>query len=108
MTFETEAREERAFYDSLSISEIHALMHERKFGRTGMLWQSLRERGTLVQSAWAAAGIAGAPQRRPRFTPAGRRRAAATCLTRMSGRQKRCQMRETPTLKSACANYATP
>jgi hypothetical protein len=52
MTFENEAREERAFYDSLSISEIHSLIHERKFGRTGMLWQSLRERGNLVQSAW--------------------------------------------------------
>jgi hypothetical protein len=52
MTFETEAREERAYYDSLAISEIHALIHERKFGRTGMLWQSLRDRSTLVQSAW--------------------------------------------------------
>lgn len=52
MSFENEAREERAFYDSLGISEIHALIHERKFGRTGMLWQSLRERGNLVQSAW--------------------------------------------------------
>ncbi len=52
MSFENEAREERAFYDSLSISEIHALIHERKFGRTGMLWQSLRDRSTLVQSAW--------------------------------------------------------
>jgi hypothetical protein len=52
MSFETEAREERVFYDSLGMSEIHALIHERKFGRTGMLWQSLRERTTLVQSAW--------------------------------------------------------
>lgn len=52
MSFENGAREERAFYDSLGISEIHALIHERKFGRTGMLWQSLRERGNLVQSAW--------------------------------------------------------
>lgn len=51
-SFETEAHEERALYDSLSISEMHMLMHERKFGRTGMLWQSLRERGNLVQSAW--------------------------------------------------------
>jgi hypothetical protein len=50
--FESEAREERAFYDGLSIAEIHTLIHERKFGRTGMLWQSLRERGNLVQSAW--------------------------------------------------------
>lgn len=52
MSFENEAREERAYYDSLSIAEIHTLIHERKFGRTGMLWQSLRERGNLVQSAW--------------------------------------------------------
>ncbi len=52
MQFEIEAREERAFYDSLSVSEIHSLIHERKFGRTGMLWQSLRERANLVQSAW--------------------------------------------------------
>ena len=51
-SFENEAREERAFYDSLSISEIHVLIHERKFGRTGMLWQCLRDRSTLVQSAW--------------------------------------------------------
>jgi hypothetical protein len=52
MTFENEGREERAYYDGLGISEMHALIHERKFGRTGMLWQSLRERGNLMQSAW--------------------------------------------------------
>lgn len=52
MTFEDDARMERALYDSLSISEIHSLIHERRFGRTGMLWQSLRERGNLVQSGW--------------------------------------------------------
>jgi hypothetical protein len=50
--FEQEAREERAYYDSLSIAELHALIHERNFGRTGMLWQSLRERTTLLASAW--------------------------------------------------------
>jgi hypothetical protein len=50
--FEVEAREERAMYDELSIAELHALIHERSFGRTGMLWQSLRERTTLTASAW--------------------------------------------------------
>lgn len=39
-------------YDSLSITELHMLIHERSFGRTGMLWQSLRERTTLLASAW--------------------------------------------------------
>jgi len=39
-------------YDELSIAELHALIHERSFGRTGMLWQSLRERTTLPASAW--------------------------------------------------------
>ncbi len=52
MAFEDDARMERARYDSLSVSEIHSLIHERKFGRTGMLWQSLRERTTLLASAW--------------------------------------------------------
>jgi hypothetical protein len=50
--FEREAREERAYYDSLSIADLHSLIHERSFGRTGALWQSLRERTTLAQSAW--------------------------------------------------------
>jgi hypothetical protein len=52
MAFEVEAREERAYYDSLSIAEMHALIHERNFGRTGAFWQSLRERTTLPASAW--------------------------------------------------------
>ncbi|MFC1465079.1 MAG: hypothetical protein ACFLMY_09545 [Candidatus Brachytrichaceae bacterium NZ_4S206] len=52
MGFEAEAREERAYYDSLSIADLHALIHERRFGRTGMFWQSLRERATLLTSGW--------------------------------------------------------
>ncbi len=52
MAFEIEAREERAYYDSLSIADLHALIHERRFGRTGMFWQSLRERATLLTSGW--------------------------------------------------------
>ncbi|MCS7056059.1 MAG: hypothetical protein NZM18_07820 [Thermoflexales bacterium] len=52
MAFEAEAREERAYYDSLSLADLHALIHERRFGRTGMLWQSLRERATLLTSGW--------------------------------------------------------
>ncbi len=52
MEFEVEAREERAYYDELSIAELHALIHERNFGRAGMLWQSLRERSTLPTSGW--------------------------------------------------------
>lgn len=53
MEFEAEARAERAYYDRLSVAELHGLIHERNFGRTGMLWHSLRERTTLVQSAWS-------------------------------------------------------
>lgn len=50
--FEAEARAERAAYDEISIAELHALIHERNFGRTGALWSSLRDRSTLAQSAW--------------------------------------------------------
>jgi hypothetical protein len=50
--FEAEARDERAAYDAMSVAELHALIHERRFGRTGALWSSLRERSTLAQSAW--------------------------------------------------------
>jgi hypothetical protein len=51
-SFDIEADEERAFYDSLDIAEMHTLIYERKFGRTGAFWQSLRARTTLPQSAW--------------------------------------------------------
>ncbi len=51
-SFADEARAERGFYDNLDIAELHALIHERQFGRTGMLWQSLRARTTLPTSAW--------------------------------------------------------
>ena len=39
-------------YDGLSVAELHTLIHERSFGRTGVLWESLRERTTLIASAW--------------------------------------------------------
>lgn len=52
MDFEAEARDERAYYDGLSIAGLHALIHERRFGRTGAFWQSLRERATLLTSGW--------------------------------------------------------
>ncbi|GIV83319.1 MAG: hypothetical protein KatS3mg052_0326 [Candidatus Roseilinea sp.] len=52
MEFESEARAERAYYDGLSIADLHALIHERRFGRTGAFWQSLRERTTLLVSGW--------------------------------------------------------
>jgi hypothetical protein len=50
--FEAEALAEREYYDSLNLAEMHALIHERKFGRTGMFWQSLRTHATLLTSAW--------------------------------------------------------
>jgi len=52
MSFDDEARAEREHYDRLSLEEMHALIHERRFGRTGMFWQSLRARATLLTSAW--------------------------------------------------------
>ncbi len=50
--FEAEARAEREYYDQLSLSELHALIHERRFGRTGAFWESLRARATLAASGW--------------------------------------------------------
>ena len=51
-SFEATTREERAYYDGLDIDDLHALMHERSFGRTGAFWESLRTRTTLLASAW--------------------------------------------------------
>ena len=50
--FEQQTRDERIYYDGLSIDDLHMLIQERQFGRTGVLWQSLRERTTLLESAW--------------------------------------------------------
>ncbi len=50
--FEAEAQAERAHYDQLSLAEMHALIHERRFGRTGAFWESLRARATLASSGW--------------------------------------------------------
>lgn len=47
-----EAREERAFFDSLSIPELHDLIAARQFGRTNAIFYSLLERSTLPVSAW--------------------------------------------------------
>jgi hypothetical protein len=47
-----EAREERAFFDSLSIPELHDLISSRQFGRTNAIFYSLLERSTLSVSAW--------------------------------------------------------
>jgi hypothetical protein len=47
-----EAREEREFFDTLSIAELHALLHSRQFGKTDAIWYSIAERSTLRVSAW--------------------------------------------------------
>jgi hypothetical protein len=47
-----EAREEREFFDSLSIPELHDLIAARKFGRTNAIFYSLLERSSLSVSAW--------------------------------------------------------
>ena len=47
-----EAREEREFFDSLSIAELHALIHSRQFGKTYAIWYSIADRSTLRESAW--------------------------------------------------------
>jgi len=50
--FEQAAQAERAYYAGLSIEDLHTLIANREFGRTGMVWQALRERTTLVTSVW--------------------------------------------------------
>jgi len=50
--FEVAALAEREYYDQLTLSELHALIHERRFGRTGAFWESLRARATLAASGW--------------------------------------------------------
>ena len=47
-----EAREEREFYDSLEIPDLHTLIHNRQFGKTYAIWQSIADRSTLPVSAW--------------------------------------------------------
>lgn len=47
-----EAHEEREFFDSLSIAELHALLHSRQFGKTYAIWHSIADRSTLRESAW--------------------------------------------------------
>ncbi len=47
-----EAREEREFYDSVSIPQLHEFVHTRQFGKTYSIWYSIAERSTLPVSAW--------------------------------------------------------
>lgn len=47
-----EAREEREFFDTLSIPDLHHLIHNRQFGKTYAIWNSIAERSTLPVSAW--------------------------------------------------------
>jgi hypothetical protein len=47
-----EARQERAFFDSLSIPQLHDLIYQRSFGRTNSIWHSLADRSDLRTSAW--------------------------------------------------------
>ena len=47
-----EAREERKFFDGVSIAALHELLHRRQFGATYAIWYSIAERSTLATSAW--------------------------------------------------------
>jgi hypothetical protein len=47
-----EAREERELFDSLTIPQLHDLIHQRNFGRTNSIWYSIADRSTLRVSAW--------------------------------------------------------
>jgi hypothetical protein len=47
-----EVREEREFFDSLSIAELHGLLHARQYGKTHAIWLSITERSSLRISAW--------------------------------------------------------
>ena len=47
-----EARDEREFFDGLSIAELHVLIQNRQFGQTNAIFHSLAERSQLHVSAW--------------------------------------------------------
>jgi uncharacterized protein YgfB (UPF0149 family) len=51
-SWEDQSREEREFFDSLSIAELHGLIQSRQFGKTDAIWYSLLARSTLRVSAW--------------------------------------------------------
>lgn len=105
MAFESEARKERAYYDSLSVADLHALIRERRFGRTGMFWQSLRERTTLLVSGWTLLELLErrSVNRETRAQAAGVLLHLANC---MIGRRRRWPTMATRSLNLACANCA--